>query len=82
METRTPKDKCPKCGKTFDATTGAYDNNIVPRKGDVTVCIKCGEILVFKEDMRTRLPTEKEIRIFSLDKNVMQLQLVVRGIRR
>lgn len=45
-----PKSKCPTCGHILDAATCTY-SNARPRPGDFTVCISCGEILRFGEDM-------------------------------
>lgn len=81
METRTPKDHCPKCGKRFDATSSAVGEHR-PKPGDVTICIKCGGILFFKDDLTTRLPTDEEHKRVALDPLVMRVQLFIRGMKR
>ncbi len=46
------------CGKQLSAATGGME---APKPGDLTVCAYCINWLVFDEDLRPRLITEKEI---------------------
>ncbi len=52
--------KCPikGCGAVLDAASGGAE---APKPGDVTVCMYCGEWLVFTEVMDLRPITEEEI---------------------
>ena len=43
--------KCPKCDKTLDAATAVDGSGARPRPGDLSLCIACGEILTFADDM-------------------------------
>jgi hypothetical protein len=36
------------------------DNNVKPEPGQFTVCIRCGHLMVFAEDLSLRDPTDKE----------------------
>lgn len=80
-ETRTPVNYCPHCGKKFDATSNMTGKH-KPRKGDVSVCIACGGILIIKKDLTVRRPTKEEHQKVSLDPVVMKIQLYVRGMKR
>lgn len=76
------KQYCPKCGKIFDAHTFLEKNvdNTKPRPGDVTVCIGCTEILVFKKNLSLeKLSLEK---LDELDSDIIQcLDKVIRAIK-
>jgi hypothetical protein len=51
------------------------DPQASPRKDDISVCIACGALLVFNEDLTLRLPAEEEYLRLSLDPRVIGLQL-------
>lgn len=38
---------CPFCNHRFDAHTPVKEGRAVPVQGDVTVCIECGNVLLF-----------------------------------
>ena len=46
-----PLSKCPTCGYSFNDATMIGDEYAVPRPGDLSVCFKCGEALVFQPDL-------------------------------
>ena len=50
---------CPFCGRNNDMHTSLTDNDLVPKSGDITLCIQCGEIAEFTEDGLIPLPEEK-----------------------
>lgn len=51
-----PPCKCPTCGYKMDAATPAYFNaKVSPRPGDLSLCMKCGEMLVFTESLTIRI---------------------------
>lgn len=43
---------CPSCGRANDAATNANDAKARPKKGDVSICFYCGEILEFGDDLQ------------------------------
>lgn len=55
-----PLSKCPFCGDKKLNRSTPVTNDEAPVPGDFTVCIKCGELLVFDLDLRLRKPTEDE----------------------
>jgi uncharacterized protein with PIN domain len=57
--TDTPESNCPSCGKLLDAASSF--KNAVPSPGDFSICINCGHILVFADDLTVRNPTDAEI---------------------
>lgn len=59
-----PVSVCPTCGYELDAATNLvsiYDRSTTPNKGDFSLCFKCGEILVFAEDLSLHLATLDEL---------------------
>jgi hypothetical protein len=50
-----------------------------PRPGDATICIKCGEFLMFGKGLALRLPTEKEYQKYGTDQRIVAAQIIVRG---
>jgi hypothetical protein len=57
--TRFEPSPCTSCGKRLDAASH-LDGKSVPVPGDATVCIECGHVMVFGENMRLRDPTPQE----------------------
>jgi len=58
---------CPRCSTLLDAAT---DTNLqdprTPKPEDLTICIKCGLLLVFTADMSLRRATIEEIAYLQL----------------
>src|SRR5258707_1048262 len=50
---RLPGSDCPSCRKPLDAATG-INGDVRPAPGDVTVCLYCGHIMVFADDLTVR----------------------------
>lgn len=78
METRTPESKCPVCGHILDAAT-SINGEFEPRPGDVTLCVQCGEILIFNKDLRGRIPTAEEKLQYGDMPEVIVAQIFIRG---
>lgn len=58
---RMPMTVCISCRKELDAASGV-GVEAKPEPGDVTVCIGCGHIMVFADDLRLRNPKDDEMR--------------------
>lgn len=75
-----PMQTCWVCGYQFDAATSLY-GECRPRPGDLTLCLKCGELYVFTDRMGIRIPTLAEMSI--LDNQIhREIERVQRVIRR
>jgi hypothetical protein len=86
MRTRTPECRCLGCGKRLDAVgpvaPDGSDANDRPSPGDVTVCLRCGAVMMLAEDLTVRGMTEAEMDLLCNDKGYMNfLAGVVRNIR-
>jgi hypothetical protein len=53
---KLPESKCPTCGYVMDSATCIEKKAYRPKPGDLSICLKCGEILIFKADLRADLP--------------------------
>lgn len=54
MKTYSVANECPCCGHKMDSISG-FNTDETPRPGDVTVCIRCGAICTFNQDMSMKL---------------------------
>jgi hypothetical protein len=58
---KTPGDNCPSCGKFLDGATGIGESRD-PRPGMVSICLYCGHIMAFTDDLRLRELNDEEIK--------------------
>lgn len=58
---RLPKTSCPACGYVMDDATAADGSNVWPEPGDFSLCLRCGEVLVYNGQMTVRRATNAEI---------------------
>ena len=56
----TPPSRCQLCFSEFNCATN-IDGVPHPQPGDLTVCINCGALMIYKPDYRLRLATDEEI---------------------
>lgn len=61
MTTRLPETTCLGCGKSADAVSAPMDDDATPSPGDVTICIYCGYLMAFADDLSYRGLTEEEM---------------------
>ncbi len=59
--TEVPDSMCPTCFYVMDRATGAYEDDIAPSKGDVSICAKCGTLLIFDENLHLTEMSETDI---------------------
>ena len=67
MTTRFPEMGCLRCGALMDAASHLTDDDATPEPGDVTICLYCGMLMAFSEDLTFRELTEEEITKVPLD---------------
>jgi hypothetical protein len=76
--TRTPESRCTNCGKQIDAATVVTDDpahlTVAPSPGDFTVCIACGHVMFFADDLALRDPTAEDIKIVAGDPRILAIQ--------
>jgi hypothetical protein len=50
-----------------------------PQSGDVTLCIRCGSVMIFGDDLKLRLPTSTEKATIDIMPDVIASQIFIRG---
>src|SRR5262249_12671082 len=62
---------CLRCGAVNDAATGIVDkqarNKLLPKPGDITLCLYCAHVMRFADDMSFRSLTADEQRMLAND---------------
>lgn len=62
---RVLSSSCPNCHKVLDGATGVDDggvnDDLMPDPGDATVCLYCGHLCIYGNDLRLRHPTSGEM---------------------
>lgn len=74
-----PESNCSHCHKKLDRVTDPlYDQ--VPTPGAITICMTCGHVMAFAEDMRLRELTEQEMMDIAGHKDILRIQKARRYI--
>jgi hypothetical protein len=74
---RLPKTGCLNCGKPLDAAGRPGPDGARPGPGDVTVCLGCGHIMIYADDMTMREPTAEEVVEIAGDPEILEAQRFV-----
>jgi hypothetical protein len=84
--TRTPLSKCLNCGYPIDAASamdkekGLLDN-IVPKEGDISICMKCSHMMAFRKNGQLRPLTDQEMLKIAGDPRILLLQKALGEMR-
>ena len=65
----------PSCGTRLDAATNVTSTQR-PDPGDLTVCLRCGHLLAFDEQLKLRELNDAEIREAAGDRRLLAIQRV------
>lgn len=58
---RTPITLCWHCDRALDAATPVDDDDPVPTPGAISLCLYCGAVGIFGDELVLRPPTEAEL---------------------
>lgn len=72
-QNEVPASRCPACGQINDMAT-SVGADAKPEPGDATICIRCGHIAVFADDLALRNPSDEEIVRFAGDERLLAVQ--------
>src|SRR5262252_6336125 len=64
---------CLECGEPIDRASGAFCD-VAPEPGDVTVCVYCGHVMVFREGLVLDNPDAEECYQIAGDKGILAIQ--------
>lgn len=65
---------CPSCGKTLNAATVLGDDDTRPNPGEFTVCMYCGHIMAFADDLTVRELTADEMIEAAAHPGILEIQ--------
>lgn len=65
---RVPLQQCPWCAARLDAVSGP--DGLMPRPGDLTICLYCGGVSEFTENLELQFPNGHTIEEIA---NIMRL---------
>ena len=69
--TRSP---CLHCGEQLDGATSVGGMDASPTLGDITVCLLCGHIMAFADDLTLRPLTAAEVFAAAGDARILAIQ--------
>lgn len=71
---KTKPSSCLSCGYKIDAATSVGSTTRKPKPGDFNVCISCGHIAAFADDLSLRELTDAEMVEVAGNKAVLAIQ--------
>lgn len=71
--TRMRKSNCTGCGTTVDAATAIDNRTAEPSPGDITVCLYCGRLMAFADDLAVRDLTDAEMIDAAADERILAI---------
>lgn len=71
---RLPPEHCTECNQLLDAASFIGDERVKPRPGDISLCIRCGHMTAFKDDMRRRELSDEEMHEMAGNAALLKLQ--------
>lgn len=68
----TKASRCPECQQILNRASNAGESTDQPQTGDVSICIKCGALLRFRDNMRvTKCNAEDMKELASADPEII-----------
>ena len=77
---KLPSCPCPSCGKALDATSEAGGDS-TPKPGDITLCIYCGHLMAFADDLTLRDLTGEEMHAIAGDRRIIAIQKARKALK-
>lgn len=71
--TEIPKSQCCECGYEPDRVSGPG----MPSPGDASLCIACGSLSIFADDLTMRAPTKDEMLQAAADSDIQRLRRII-----
>lgn len=80
-EIEMPEAECPNCGALND-TASPFDEDAEPKPGDASICIMCGHLSVFDDNLVLRNPTDEEIYKYAGDERIVLAMTALHHVRK
>ncbi len=78
---KVPAYNCLGCGSTLDAATDPLGDG-TPASGDMTICLYCGHLMAFGDDLALRELTGAEMIEVAGDKKILAIQAAAAAARK
>lgn len=72
---------CLNCNEELGGSTESRLRNIIPRPGSLSVCLYCGHLAIYADDMNLRELTGNEIVEVAGNEEVLRAQNITRQFR-
>lgn len=66
--------KCLACGYDTDTSSNLADDDLKPEPGNISICIQCGHLMAFADDMSFRELNDEEMLAVAGDKEILLIQ--------
>ena len=70
---QVPPSSCTNCGKVMDGAT-CIGADSAPEPGDASVCLNCGHIMAYGDDLKMRNLTDAEVVLFAGNPAIIAIQ--------
>lgn len=70
---RVQQSECLNCKRALDAATAVFGEHR-PTPGDYTICVYCGHLMVFAEQLALREPTHDEMIAMAGNREILAMQ--------
>lgn len=74
-----PTSKCLNCGYEMDRAS-CVNNDCAPDPGDITICMSCGHLMAFADDLSLRALTDAEMVAVAGNKRIVDIQRARAGV--
>jgi len=78
---KVPIDHCLDCGTVVDRAT-CVGEDVAPEPNAITICIRCGHVMAFAEDLSLRQLTDQEIIMVAGDRRLIAFQRARKMVQR
>jgi hypothetical protein len=76
-----PQQRCSRCKHPLDeACCTGGDHK--PTPGMISICVECGKITIFDEQLRLREPSEQELLDIGTRSDIVELQLYIASLHK
>lgn len=85
MNRNNTKSEVCSCGALLDSATNLLGKQQHPRPGQFSLCIHCGKLIVFKEDLSRREPNEEELQYIAntpeVKQKILDMQMAIAQLK-
>ena len=72
-EIEMPESSCPNCGEIMNAAQAVDAEGNEPGAGDASICMSCGHLSIFTDELMLRNPTSEELEKWAGDERLVDV---------